>query len=85
MDVTKPYEFIGLGAMDVTKPYEFIGQFRSFGSSSRWHGEIGPESFGIVVCRIAWFGGGFRPKSGLKAIIKAALAVAASGVLRLGC
>ena len=25
MDVTKPYEFIGLGAMDVTKPYEFIG------------------------------------------------------------
>ncbi len=25
MEVTKPYEFIGLGAMDVTKPYEFIG------------------------------------------------------------
>jgi hypothetical protein len=25
MDVTKPYEFIGSGAMDVTKPYEFIG------------------------------------------------------------
>ncbi len=25
MDVTKPYEFIGLGAMEVTKPYEFIG------------------------------------------------------------
>ncbi len=25
MDVTKPYEVIGLGAMDVTKPYEFIG------------------------------------------------------------
>ncbi len=24
-DVTKPYEFIGFGAMDVTKPYEFIG------------------------------------------------------------
>ena len=24
MDVTKPYEFIGFGAMDVTKPYEFI-------------------------------------------------------------
>ena len=23
MDVTKPYEFIGFGAMDVTKPYEF--------------------------------------------------------------
>ncbi len=25
MDATKPYEFIGFGAMDVTKPYEFIG------------------------------------------------------------
>ncbi len=25
MDVTKPYEFIGFGAMDVTKPYKFIG------------------------------------------------------------
>ena len=24
MDVTKPYEFIWFGAMDVTKPYEFI-------------------------------------------------------------
>ncbi len=25
MDVTKPYKFIGFGALDVTKPYEFIG------------------------------------------------------------
>jgi hypothetical protein len=25
MDVTKPCEFTGFGAMDVTKPYEFIG------------------------------------------------------------
>ena len=25
MEVTKPYDFIGFGAMDVTKPYEFIG------------------------------------------------------------
>ncbi len=25
MDATKPYEFIGFGAMDATKPYEFIG------------------------------------------------------------
>ncbi len=25
MDVTKPYEFLGFGAMDATKPYEFIG------------------------------------------------------------
>ena len=25
MNVTKPYQFIGFGAMDGTKPYEFIG------------------------------------------------------------
>ncbi len=25
MDVTKPYELIGFGAMDVTKPYELLG------------------------------------------------------------
>ena len=25
MVATKPYEFIGLGAMEVTKPYKFIG------------------------------------------------------------
>ncbi len=25
MEVTKPCEFIGLGAMEVTKPCEFIG------------------------------------------------------------
>jgi hypothetical protein len=25
MVVTKPYEFVGFGAMSVTKPYEFIG------------------------------------------------------------
>jgi hypothetical protein len=25
MEVTKPYKFIGFGAMDVTKPYNFIG------------------------------------------------------------
>ncbi len=24
MEATKPYEFIGLGAMEATKPYEFI-------------------------------------------------------------
>ncbi len=24
MDVTKPYRFIGFGAMDVAKPYKFI-------------------------------------------------------------
>ncbi len=25
MDATKPYKFIGFGAVDVTKPYKFIG------------------------------------------------------------
>ncbi len=25
MEVTKPYRFIGFGAMDATKPYKFIG------------------------------------------------------------
>ncbi len=25
MEVTKPYKFIGYGAMQVTKPYKFIG------------------------------------------------------------
>ncbi len=40
MDVTKPYEFIGFGAMDVTKPYEFIG-FGGFRQDS------GRESFKI--------------------------------------
>ena len=25
MEVTKPYKFMGFGAMDVTKPYKFIG------------------------------------------------------------
>jgi hypothetical protein len=24
MDITRPYKFIGFGAMDVTKPYKFI-------------------------------------------------------------
>jgi hypothetical protein len=27
MEVTKPYKFIGFGAMEVTKPYKFIGIF----------------------------------------------------------
>ncbi len=31
MEVTKPYEFIGFGAMEVTKPYDFIG----FGAMER--------------------------------------------------
>ncbi len=53
-----------------------ISQFKSFGSSSK-HAEIGPESFGIVVCRfvgtvpdilgLVW--PSFRPKSGSKSKI----------------
>ncbi len=34
MDVTKPHKFIGFGAMDVTKPYKFIG-----------FGAIGPREY----------------------------------------
>ncbi len=37
MDATKPYEFIGFGAMDATKPYEFIG----FGAVSVRAGRLG--------------------------------------------
>ena len=25
VDITKPYKFIGFGAIDITKPYKFIG------------------------------------------------------------
>ncbi len=32
MDVTKPCDFIGFGAMDVTKPYEFISLGANLGS-----------------------------------------------------
>ena len=35
MDVTKPYTFIGFGAMDVTRPYKFIGVYRVWG-----HGNV---------------------------------------------
>ncbi len=48
MDATKPYEFIGFGAMDVTKTYEFIWfgamdvrHSESFGSWSK-HPDTGP-------------------------------------------
>ena len=36
MEVPKPYEFLGIGAMEVTKPYEFIG----FGARGRGRGEV---------------------------------------------
>ena len=46
MDVTKPYEFIGFGAMDVTKPYEFIG-FRAGHPLRRLLGKVsGPSVAG---------------------------------------
>ncbi len=66
---------------DVTKPHvdsygclgRALSQFTSFGSSSK-HAEIGPESFGVVVCRAVGTVPGiwglvwrrFRPKSGSK-------------------
>jgi hypothetical protein len=42
MDVTKPYEFIRSGAMDVTKPYEFIG----LGATYRFRCEPDPRPLG---------------------------------------
>ncbi len=38
MDVTKPYESIGFGAMDVTKPYESIG-FGAMDVTKAYNGE----------------------------------------------
>ncbi len=43
MDVTKPYKFIGFGAMDVTKPYKFIGILVSMA------GQLGP-----VISQPGW-------------------------------
>jgi hypothetical protein len=41
MDVTKPYEFTGFGAVDVTKPYEFMWfVFGGGGYCSRVRGGI---------------------------------------------
>jgi hypothetical protein len=58
MDATKPYKFIGLGAMDVTKTYTCIGcgamdvtkpyKFMGFGAMD-----------GLVFCIGQW---GFRSK-----------------------
>ncbi len=57
MDVTKPYEFIGFGAMDVTKPYEFIG----FGAMdvTRPYKFIG---FGAIIILFS----GFRASSSVR-------------------
>ncbi len=46
MDVTKPYKYIGLGAMDVTKPYTFIG-FGPWRTSGRGPGPLGEVSGGV--------------------------------------
>ena len=44
MDVTKPYKFIGFGAMDVTKPYKFI-----------WFSDIhGPKPYKFIGSRWAF-------------------------------
>ncbi len=44
MDVTKPYKFIGFGAMDATKPYKFIG----FGTPLCIGGYIRPGADTVV-------------------------------------
>ena len=44
MDVTKPYKFIGFGAMDVTKPYRFIG-FGALEASSKGPEPLSEEPF----------------------------------------
>ncbi len=50
MDVTKPYKFIGFGAMDVTKPYKFRGPMdvtkkRLAGRGQKgWLAEVKPTS-----------------------------------------
>ncbi len=60
MDVIKPYEFIGLGAMDVTKPYELIWFFgagycsRGVVIRSELHGSTKSPSIPLecsMVCR----------------------------------
>ncbi len=41
MEVTKPYEFIGFGAMEVTKPYEFIGAETQANGPDRCQAKLG--------------------------------------------
>ncbi len=56
MDVTKPYEFIGFGAMDVTKPYEFIWFYTGREKSGIFGMLLGPA--GCITVRVArpeWF------------------------------
>ncbi len=44
MEVTKPYEFIGFGAMYVTKPYKFIG-FGAMYVTKPYKFKSGPRRF----------------------------------------
>jgi hypothetical protein len=55
MEATKPYEFIGFGAMEATKPYEFIGfgarsaiSWRCPGLSARPGSESGRQLLELV-------------------------------------
>ena len=75
MDVTKPYEFIGFGAMDVTKPYKFIGfgamdgtkpyEFIGFGATVFFHrglDVVWASSLRFAVIHFGRFGVGGCPK-----------------------
>jgi hypothetical protein len=55
MDATRPYEFTGFGAMDVPKPYEFIG----FGAPQRIEGGC-VAAFAPLPGRAAVLGWGSR-------------------------
>ncbi len=51
MDVTKPYEIIGLGAMDVTKPYKFIGIGAMDLTAVSYDDARGPRLCTCLACR----------------------------------
>ena len=51
MDVTKPYKFIGFGAMGATKPYKFI----AFGArDATKHGGAEPSSDKVAMSCCSW-------------------------------
>ena len=56
MDVTKPYKFIGFGAMDVTKPYKLIGfaamDVTKTARARHWARADGPLSVAAVTTDI---------------------------------
>ena len=59
MDVTKPYEFIGFGAMDVTKPYESI----RFGAKPNISSEGAKAQTGSIPGRRGLSRAGKRPQA----------------------